>query len=68
MKRHAFHPEDREFSEVYGIQVPARCGGWYLAANDGSTSDEPCRSCVRVVGVGPDEAAERLERRLREGA
>lgn len=66
MKRHAFDPVDRQFSLDFELEVPARCGRWYFAADDGSTSEEPCRVCVRVVGVDPTEAAERLRRRMKE--
>lgn len=63
MKRHAFHPDDRDMSEDYGLAVPAACGRWLFSAVAGREKNEPCKDCVRVVGIGPDEAMRRLAER-----
>lgn len=52
MKWHAFQPEDREFSEDHGLEVPAACGRWYLAERSQDDADF-CKVCASKVGAPP---------------
>lgn len=50
MKRHCWSEEDRIIGVQFDLEVPAACGQWYAVSRDGATTNELCKSCLRLSG------------------